>query len=332
MNKNYTLYTALDFAQDDAFIKWVRQSDQEATAFWEAWLAAHPEKEAEIAEARQLVQSIKIEEPQENVSQVDRMWQKIETGIQEESPQQIQPQPRSITRWMGYAAAAASVLLLVFFLFPRTESTQELLAQNGEMKAYYLPDSSMVELNAGSRLVVDMEHWLEERKVKLDGEAFFKVRKGSRFVVETNNGMVEVLGTSFNVNTRAGGLKVDCFTGKVQVSKASMSGAEVLRPLEGVRLEPGSSKWDRYKVSPSRQATWRDGMFYFEESPLINVFAELERQFDIQIDLEEKDYMNKYSGFFEGRDIDKALKSVCYPMSLDYEKNGGIVTIRSEDK
>lgn len=327
MNKNYTTYNALDFAQDNSFIKWVRQADPEATAFWEAWLTAHPEKATELAEARQLIAAIKVEEPQENVQQVDRIWDKIEAGIQVESPQQIQPKPRSITRWMGYVAAAASVLLLLFFVFPKSESTQELLAENGEKKAYYLPDSSMVELNAGSRLVVDIENWLEERKVQLEGEAFFKVRKGSRFVVESNSGMVEVLGTSFNVNTRAGGLKVDCFTGKVRVSKPTMSDAEILGPLEGVRLAPGISKWQRYQVNPSRQATWRDGMFYFEASPLIKVFAELERQFNIQIDVDEKEYMGEYSGFFETRDIDEALKSVCYPMSLTFEKEGDVVRV-----
>ena len=51
----------------------------------------------------------------------------------------------------------------------------------------------------GVKFQFDKKRFTDERIIQLRGEAFFEVEKGSRFVVQTGKGAVEVLGTSFNV-------------------------------------------------------------------------------------------------------------------------------------
>ncbi|MEM9819507.1 MAG: FecR domain-containing protein [Bacteroidota bacterium] len=331
MNDHYHNYSILDFSQEDSFIRWVRQGDAQAAAFWESWLAEHPEKAADVQAARQLVQAIQIQETPHPPQQVDRIWSNIAREVEVDatldttSAQQAPTKVRSISRWWPYVAAAASVVFILLFLLPWGNSTQEMMALNGEQKTYYLPDSSKVTLNAGSRVMVNLSQWTKERKLELEGEAFFEVRKGSRFTVSTANGMVAVLGTSFNVNARAGELLVDCFTGKVKVSSEKASSEVILTPLEGTKLTAGANTWENYELNPSRQATWRDGMFYYNDTPLIKVFAELERQFNLRIDVEEREYLRNYTGFFDRRHLDKAFNSVCYPMGLTYERKGAVV-------
>ena len=330
MNDQYNNYAILDFAQEDSFIRWVRHQDESATLFWEQWLADHPDKASDIQAARQLVKSIKIEESPNPPQQVDRIWGKIAEELPANKTQQVPTKTRSISRWIPYVAAAASIAILIFFLFPSGDANQLLLAQNGEQKTFYLPDSSEVEINAGSKVLVNVDDWTDTRAVKLEGEAFFKVKKGSRFIVNTPNGNVEVLGTSFNVNTRDGELIVECFTGKVKVSSDKVDQSKILTPLQGVKLEAGTNTWKNYAVSTDRQATWRAGKFYYDKTPLIQVLSELERQFNVQIEVEEKEHFREYNGFFERGDLDKAFNNICYPMNLTYERKGDVVILKSK--
>jgi len=338
MMDDYKKFTALDFAQDDSFIQWVKNSDPEASTFWEKWQLENPEKTQAIQEARQLVNTIHFKETPPSTNQVDRIWGEISKNIQPENAEspsqklkaihQKTNTRRSIFRWLPYAAAA-SIALLLFVFNPFSSSSQELISKQGEQKTYYLPDSSIVKLNAESKIVFNKKNWTNNRIIQLEGEAFFEVKKGNRFVVETPNGSVEVLGTSFNVNARSSNLTVDCFTGKVKVSAPTQPKATILTPLEGVKLTKATQNWQTYPVDPQRNASWRTGMFYFSDIALTEVFEELERQFDIQIQVDKKQGDRKYTGFFNKSDVELALKSICTPMGLNFDKQGKVIRIHS---
>ncbi len=100
-----------------------------------------------------------------------------------------------------------------------------------EKTAVELPDLSQVKLNAQSRLTFNKKSWNKKREVVLDGEAYFKVAKGSKFSVITKDGTVTVLGTQFNVKHRDNYFEVVCFEGSVGVEYKESS----------VTLKPGYS-------------------------------------------------------------------------------------------
>src|SRR5690606_25711612 len=80
---------------------------------------------------------------------------------------------------------------------------QEIKAAYGTQTQLQLADGTKVWLNAGSKLSFPISfNGLDERKVKLIGEGFFKVNKNARqaFIVQTSHMDIKVLGTSFNVN------------------------------------------------------------------------------------------------------------------------------------
>jgi transmembrane sensor len=246
-------------------------------------------------------------------------WKKL-SGKLEEAPK---PEARvvSLKRWLPLSIAASITLMVIaFFAFNKTTVATQL----AETKVYVLPDGSEVTLNADSRITFRRFGWSGERAISLEGEAFFKVTKGSTFAVESEQGIVTVLGTSFNVYARPSGFEVSCFTGKVKVA----SGEKDVILTKGMvtKLEqPGLTDPAPFD---GEKTTWRDGDFYFEGQPLNVVIDELERQFDLEITL-SGDGTRLYTGYFSNKDPNEALEMVFKPMSLRYQRgNNNKITVQ----
>lgn len=214
------------------------------------------------------------------------------------------------------SSIAASIILAVAFILLRPQQ-EKIVTQFAEQATVKLPDQSSVALNAGSSLIYDRDSWEENRKVKLKGEAYFDVSEGSKFVVETELGNVQVLGTTFNVKSRQGWFSVECSTGKVSVS---LGKNETYQLTEGEGIEwikdNGSQVVQRQLAYEA--ASWREGEQFFDKIPFNLVISELQRQFDVTI--KSADFSDKiFTGYFNSNNLEEALKQVCLPMSIDYE-------------
>jgi len=116
--------------------------------------------------------------------------------------------------WLGAAAAVLLLITAIFLLRPGADV--ELIAAAATTKKADLPDGSSVQINASTSFSFTEDK--VERIAQLDGEAFFEVSKDGRpFTVNTPRGVVRVLGTSFNVYSREGVMRVSCTSGKVKV-------------------------------------------------------------------------------------------------------------------
>ena len=105
----------------------------------------------------------------------------------------------------------------LFFLMSTNEISHT--TAFGEQKIIELPDGSLVTMNSKSTIEFNPDSWESNRILNLSGEAYFKVKKGSQFTVNTTNGNVVVLGTEFNVNSSHNFFEVICYEGKVKVEK-----------------------------------------------------------------------------------------------------------------
>ena len=127
-------------------------------------------------------------------------------------------QPPSPLSWKNFMRiAAVFAVLATGFWFLNTIDTS-VSTQIAEKKTFNLPDNSVVQLNSNSEVVYNKSSWNKARALNLKGEAYFKVEKGSKFDVNTPNGVVSVVGTEFNVFTRDSLFRVKCFEGLVHVS------------------------------------------------------------------------------------------------------------------
>lgn len=196
-----------------------------------------------------------------------------------------------------------------------------------EKKSIELPDRSTVTLNALSSIMFNANDWHNTREVKLEGEAFFKVAKGQKFDVVTTQGIVTVVGTEFNVKDRPDYFEVICFEGVVKVAFDTIS--KDLQAGDAFLMLNGNLVFDNTKaIAPS----WKSNASEFKAIPVKEVFAEIERQYAIKINVTNIDGNRLFTGGFPHDSLEKALQSVTIPMHMTFEKNTSDVVIIHEGK
>ncbi len=220
--------------------------------------------------------------------------------------------------WM---AVAASVLVFIALGWSYAWfSCIEKVAPKGYVVDIVLPDGSEVTLNADSKIKYPRFYNLVGRKINMDGEAYFKVKSGGRFTVtDSQNRIVEVLGTEFNVNSRNKLFEVTCFGGTVNVLVPETKPVKLTKGFS-VDLEDNQLKVIENPIDSINTPTWTSGEFYFQGAMLSDVFDELERQFSITITVEGFSPTERtYTGFFRNTNLKQALDLVALPMGLGYE-------------
>jgi ferric-dicitrate binding protein FerR (iron transport regulator) len=226
--------------------------------------------------------------------------------------------------WLRYIAAGVILIGIVVAIFIYLNNGTQIETPHHKHFKHRLPDNSEVQLNANSQLVYEND-FIENRKLTLKGEAFFKVEKGSSFVVETELGNVEVLGTSFNVLAQKDAFKVSCKTGRVKVT--IKNDEYILTP--GKEVIYYNSKTVQKTISESSINQWENGISSFDKSPLAMVVRSLQDWYGIDIKLDDKHSFDEFTGSFVQDDLEKALKMVFLPMGLKYEiKDNNLVLIQ----
>jgi transmembrane sensor len=218
--------------------------------------------------------------------------------------------------WL-WAAAVIPLFALIYAGFSYF-GQMKIHTDYAENKSIMLPDHSEVVLNAYSRISYNKKNFNKERSIRLSGEAFLRVQKGNDFTIHTPSGEIDILGTELNILSRDSLFKVTCVSGKVKVTSHHQT----------VIIEPGeNAEWaggvlmKKSVRNAEKVSSWKDGEFYFEDSRLVYIFDEIERQFKVSI--ETKDLERRFfTGSFSNKNLIETLNVVCIPMNLKYEIKG----------
>jgi len=219
-------------------------------------------------------------------------------------------------------AAAIIVLFGIYFSFILQETEISTLAS--QKQELVLPDNSNVYLNSLSSLTYNEKGWDSKREINLQGEAFFKVEKGSTFNVKTEKGLVTVIGTQFTVKDRDELFEVICYEGVVRVDHNGQS----------IVLKQGDRyiKMDGVSISQTKTTqqtpSWISNISTFKSLPYSAVLAEFERQFGVTIVAQTIDSKQLFTGSFIHNDIDIALKSITLPLNLEYTRTNRMITLK----
>jgi ferric-dicitrate binding protein FerR (iron transport regulator) len=247
-------------------------------------------------------------------SEMFKMFQELE-GKKMSEPSKNEGKVRKLQPFYLKIAAAAVLLIIGYSSFYL--NGVNVYVPKGNSMVHQLPDGSTVDLNADSRISYNKLSWLINRKLSLEGEAFFKVQKGKNFSVESDFGNTQVMGTSFNVYSRGQDYKVECITGRVKVSYNGVGKSNVITKGTGVRYGE-TQKGEVYSFSSETRIDWRKGEFYFNNESIINVLDEFSRQYNIQVKIAEEYDKMKYTGYFNNESLETALKMICDPLELKY--------------
>ena len=235
---------------------------------------------------------------------------------------------RSAVR-IAAAAVIAAVLqaggLTTVLLSKRLAQPVTVVTQLGERSQVVLPDGTKVWLNSSSSVEYVAPFFSRQRRVKMEGEAYFEVEHDRRapFVVSTNGLDIEVLGTRFNIRNDDNEHRVTTVLLEGAV-KAYASGRE----QASVRLHPAQQLvFDtrthamRLTDCPSaeRSINWIDGRFCFEHDTFGEIVAELKRYYNVDIRFMDNRLRDmRFSGNFR---VEDGIYHIMSVLQLTYKFN-----------
>ncbi len=273
----------------------------------------------------------------------------------------------------------AAVITLMFFLgvtlspylFKNEYSTQliesadtKITSPLGSKTKLLLADGTEVWLNAGSTLSYSSSYKsLPERKVYLDGEAFFEVQKNEKkpFTVMARGVMFKALGTSFNVKAYSNepDIVATLVEGKISVSNYDKMDKEViLQPNESIKIlrkeYEASKSADRKDKSPKKNATndelspvegvilsksintllytsWKDSQWIIDNEELGSLAKKLERRYAVSIKFED-DKLKKirFTGTLLEESLEQVLQIISFAAPIKYRVEGSTVILEKE--
>jgi len=224
-------------------------------------------------------------------------------------------------KWIA-SIAAMLLFFLGFYQFLGSDSVLNLTSY-GEQKTIALLDGSEVVLNAKSALNYSKKEWKNHREVFLNGEAFFKVKKGKTFTVKTKNGDITVLGTEFTVKSTPDYFEVICYSGRVKVvsnrKEIVLLSSEFFRKIKGE--EPIKS------VHAGRIPNWISGESSYKSIPLKYVISDFEKQYNVNVDASKINDKTIFTGSFTHRNLNTALKTIFKAVGVQYKKEGKTIIL-----
>ncbi len=210
----------------------------------------------------------------------------------------------------------------------------EILAPKGQISKCVLADGSEVWLNSGTSIKYNNQFNKKYRDIYLDGEAYFKVKRNHSkpFRVQTNTIQVQVHGTSFNVAAYPNLNTIETILekGSVEIILNRKTRQTIfLKPGERAVYDIQKQIVNIDKVDVQLHTAWRKGKFLFKDADLFMIFKELERIYDISIQLEDPSIGSiRMRGMFEyNHNIVDALCKIEKTTNLKYQIQGRVVRI-----
>ena len=227
------------------------------------------------------------------------------------------------SKWLRIAAILVVFLGLTYVL--KSESTFTEYADNAKKTTFLLPDDSEIVLNSGSEIKYKKWNWNNQRSLELKGEAFFKVAKGKTFDVQTDLGIVTVVGTQFGVKSRENRMEVYCYEGKVRVQNKG----QITYLTKGKHVHYENNKQIVTAFSDSIPL-WLQNKMTFESEDLAAISAEMERQYGVKISVKNVPLDQQFTGTIPSNDLDVALEIICKTFQLKATKTKAAIILEGK--
>lgn len=289
------------------------------------WRAAQPAHEAQYQQQKQLWE--KTAPPIAGAVNPDAAWQQVSAKLRLQPATESTPVAKVIPLYAYAMRIAASVLVLLglsWFTYAYFFSGPVLqVVKSGNRRIeVVLPDSSRVWLNESSTLTYAATFDESERLVKLEGEAFFQVRRNPQqpFIVKAGPATTKVLGTSFNLRAYSAATAVELTVATGKVAFTSEQGTEaVVTPGYGAVLEKQNNRLTKVRVADENAWAWQSGRLRFAGQPLSEVLPVLERYYGVRLQLANKALAGcRFTGAFNRAPLAEVLQVLEATLQLRY--------------
>ncbi len=213
-------------------------------------------------------------------------------------------------------------------------SYQTITVPAGQRAEVLLPDSTIVWLNSRTTLTYPSNFAMNNREVKLEGEAYFDVKhnKEKTFLVRTDKIDIEVYGTEFNVRAYKELVdpEVALINGSIELFVNNTQIKYEMHPNDLVRLS--SEKLYKTSITNPDYFKWKEGILSFTNESVTSMIKRIELVFDTKINVQKTDLLSHYyTGKFR---VDDGLEQIFKVLQLEHQfifvrdKNLNLITLK----
>ena len=316
--------------------------DKNALDELKTWIAASAENQQYFIRQREIWFSA-VSREAASVYDKDKAFENFRNRV--ESQKEIQSTSRrgfSLSALWRYAAVVAIIIAVGCISYWQgevnvkdTSADISVEAPLGSKTKLYLPDGTLVWLNAGSRMTYSQGFGVDNRKVELEGEGYFEVKRNEKipFFVKTKDLQLQVLGTKFNFRDYPEDheVVVSLLEGKVGLNNLLREEKEaVLSPDERAVLNKANGLLTVESVTASNASQWTDGYLFFDEELLPDIAKELERSYNVKIHIANDSLKTfRFYGNFVRREqnIQEVLEALASTEKMQYKIEERNITI-----
>ena len=236
------------------------------------------------------------------------LWDSVEQKIS-------RTKPFYRRKWF-LALLVCGAIIAAIFLYGIVGSSQ-IKTQETQNTERLFADGTKVILSPSSSLKFTEKNWSDERRLKLKGQAFFAVEKGTEFIVETDKGSVTVLGTEFEIWESGETWKVLCMEGKVKVSNSE--GTESIDLTVGDQVFINNNVFSKASKHESIGASFLTDQQQYQGISADALMKEVERFYGLKVKQRGIEGPGMFSGVLILNDLEKALDYIARSMNWNYE-------------
>ncbi|WP_010517108.1 FecR family protein [Croceivirga radicis] len=316
--------------KDTSFVNWAKGLNQNDIEYWNKWIVNNPDKIAIVTEAKDCIVGITFNTQELTASEIDTAWQDLEAKLTQQEQQQ-DSSSKTINWYILSGVAASIALLIVLYLNFTSTSITTYSTGIGETLVVNLTDGTRVQLNSNSKINFEKDN---PRAIKLTGEAYFEVAKklktNAKFAVKTNDLLVEVFGTKFNVNAHRNKTSVTLDEGLV---KLKLANGVTKSMLPGEHVSYSHSMDQTVKASSPKNikeiSSWKNGALEFNGVPLHKVAERIEDIYNVSVEFMDGEAPNQLlTGGLPINNLEICLKAISGATNTEIIKNDDTISIK----
>lgn len=297
------------------------------------WIAASADNEKYFNDFK-LIWDNSLELAAQSTVDENAAWQRFQQMVTEKE-ENAKPPVISINKKNQWLRVAAIVFVVItgaisFFIWQASKPAAQIniVSTNATINDT-LPDGSMVTLNKNTNISYADNFKGKTRNIKLKGEAFFKVAtdKDKPFIVNVNDVIITVLGTSFNVKNNNGETEVIVETGLVRVEHA---GKRVeLKPNEKAVINNNDTALQKESSTDKLYNYYSSRQFVCDNTPLWKLVEKLNEIYNANITIENPSLKSlPLTTTFNDESLDNVLKIISQTLDIKVERNGNNIILK----
>lgn len=249
---------------------------------------------------------------------------------------------RHLRVWMRYAAGLViiGVLVLTAFFYSRNRMASRFAdvvieAPRGGLAKLSLPDGSQVWLNSNSKIIYSQGFGITDRKLRLIGEGYFKVKRNQKlpFSISSGNLLIHDLGTQFNVRNYSSDAEAEITLTEGKVSFQDLRNIKTvyyLQPNQKAVIAKASGIVKLKNCDAVANSQWTTGQLIFDGQSMQYLIQTLERSYNVKINVMNPAVMRcHFYGDFLRHDqsLNEVLRALSSTGKFRYRIQGNQVTI-----